>query len=97
MLVMILPIEGSTDTAAVHVDGTNVGTIGQVSPETPWADFTGAKRIGTRWMPTDLDPTIPGPATPAEAALLLLAMQGYDQTAAVKALRLAGTGKRRAA
>lgn len=89
MLVMILPVNGQAGKATVNANGTAVGTIEQVTPTTPWEAYDGTKRIGVRWMPTGVDPSVPGPQTPAEAALLLLALEGYDATAAIKALRLA--------
>lgn len=89
MLVMILPLDGQA-ASGVYVGGCHpqhrVGVIRQVQPASSWQDFQGLDRIGPRWLPDSVPDDVPGPATPAEAALLLLALEGHDRQAAAEAL-----------
>jgi len=65
---------------AVLVKGVVVWEI-----ELVWRDFKGTLRAGVRWLPVGVDPQIDGPHTPEGAALLLLALEGYDQEKAIRA------------
>jgi len=70
----------------VVVGEVMVGEIQLVRPELVWRDYNGTLRAGVRWLPVGVDPQIDGPFTPEDAALLLLALNGYDERKAIKAL-----------
>lgn len=73
---------------AVTVDGAHVGHIRfhRLTERDWWYDYHGRLHCGVRWLPEGVAPTIDGPFTPADAALLLLALHDYDRAAAIRAL-----------
>lgn len=69
----------------VRVKGKVVGLIEHVTPTHLWRDYTDTLRSSVRWLPVGVDPHIPGPHTPTDAALLL-ALEGNDARKSIKAL-----------
>lgn len=84
--VMILPVTATT--AEVKVGRKSVGIIGMVEAP-PFEGFDGKMHMGQRWLPEGLPSDLPGPITQSEAALLLLALEGFDAEQAIARLRLA--------
>lgn len=88
MIVMLIP--SAVHAATVHADGKPVGTVVQTASTRPFVGLDGQAHVGTRWLPKGIDVNLtPGPVTKSEAALLLLALEGFDPAAAVKSLGLA--------
>ena len=73
----------------VSVDGVFVGEIECVhlghDLRDCWNDYRGTLRSGNRWLPTGVTRRSAG-RTPSDAALLLLALEGYDRVAAIEVL-----------
>ncbi|GAB2734095.1 hypothetical protein [Nocardioides pakistanensis] len=84
--VMILPVEGHVDTAAVYVDARPAGTLVRCEPEDSWRCFDGSTKTGHRWLPAGVDPCTEGPETVSDAAMLLLVLSGYDPEAVIRSL-----------
>jgi hypothetical protein len=88
MIVAIIP--SAVFAGTVYADGKQVGTIAQTASTRPFEGLDGQTHVGTRWLPEGLDVNLtPGPVTKAEAALLLLALEGHDPAQAVRSLGLA--------
>jgi hypothetical protein len=86
MFTILMPT--SVTTANVVVNGKVAGTIAEVTASAPFEGFDGETHVGTRWLPEGVRTDVMGPVTRTEAALLLLALGGYDEDESMKALRL---------
>jgi hypothetical protein len=84
MKVMVMPT-GPTK-ASVKVGSTFVGTIGITEEPGEFTGFDGHVHTGHRWLPHGCPKGIDGPVTRQEAALLALALAGYDGAESAKAL-----------
>lgn len=89
MKVYLAP--ATVDSSTVVVNNRPVGTVALVEAPGPFTGFDGQTHVGKRWLPsTVVNLDVDGPVTRMEAALMLLAMEGFDHTEAVEALNMTG-------
>lgn len=84
MYVMVMP--AGVQSADVIANGQQVARVAVVKAPGPFVGFDGQTHTGERWLPEGVDPSIEGPVTRNDAALLALALAGFDHAAAAKAL-----------